>query len=164
MQRRLINELQNSDLFAFLFVYYFFGLFVRKKKKMYLAHNKFLQSNIVMYSNKLFKKYIRYIFFKLSFCSVRKSPNRLFFKFLKKRRLLKRLKRIESKKRRSLILSFYKDKLDWLRYVNVIKRRNKHRIRKGLKLLKIKSFKSKFNQQEYDFLNYFREVQKNKIN
>src|SRR5436190_113641 len=41
-KKRLINELQNSDLFAFIFIYYFFELFVRKKNNKYLEHNAFL--------------------------------------------------------------------------------------------------------------------------
>jgi hypothetical protein len=102
-KKRLINELQNSDLFAFIFIYYFFELFIKKNNKNYLQHNEFLKSKNTLYSDKLLKRYINYIFFKLKFSSVRKTSKRLFFSFVKKRKLLKCLKKIEYKKKKELI-------------------------------------------------------------
>ena len=107
-KKRLINELQNSDLFAFIFIYYFFELFVKKNNNTYLKHNVFLDNENFLYSDKLLKRYMNYIFFKLKFSSVRRNSRRLIRSFGKKRRLLKRLKIIEYKKRKNLILNFSK--------------------------------------------------------
>jgi hypothetical protein len=41
-KKRLISELQNSDLFSFLFIYYFFESFVKLSNKNLLKNNKFL--------------------------------------------------------------------------------------------------------------------------
>jgi len=102
-KKRLINELQNSDLFAFIFIYYFFELFVKNNNNTYLQHNKFFKSKNLLYSDKLLNRYINYIFFKLKFSSVRKTSKRLFSSFVKKRKLLKCLKKIEYKKKKQLI-------------------------------------------------------------
>jgi hypothetical protein len=110
-KKRLISELQNSDLFSFIFIYYFSELFVKRSNKNLLENNKFLNIHKAYYFDKLLKRYISYIFFKLQFCSVRISPKRLLLKFSKKRRLIKRLKRIEHKKRRILIRFFRASKL-----------------------------------------------------
>jgi len=110
-KKRLINELQNSDLFSFLFIFYFFELFVKKSKKKNLNNNLFLKRLNNLYFDKLLKKYINYIIFKLNFSSVRKSKKKFIFSFTKKRLLLKCLKRIEYKKRKNLIYDFYKLKI-----------------------------------------------------
>jgi len=103
-KKRLINELQNSDLFAFIFIYYFFELFIKiNNNNNYLQHNAFLTSKNILYSDKLLQRYINYIFFKLKFSSVRKTPRRLFSSFVKKRKLLRCLKKIELKKKKKLI-------------------------------------------------------------
>jgi hypothetical protein len=102
-KKRLINELQNSDLFAFIFIYYFFELFVKKNNNTYLQHNVFFKSKNLLYSDKLLNRYMNYIFFKLKFSSVRKTSKRLFSSFVKKRKLLKCLKKIEHKKKKQLI-------------------------------------------------------------
>ena len=41
-KKRLISELQNSDLFSFIFIYYFSELFVKRSNKNLLENNKFL--------------------------------------------------------------------------------------------------------------------------
>jgi hypothetical protein len=110
-KKRLISELQNSDLFAFIFIYYFSELFIKRSKNNLIENNKFLNISNNLYFDKLLKRYINYIFFRLKFCSVRKSKKRLFSKFSKKRKLLIRLKRVEYKKRRKLIRFFRASKL-----------------------------------------------------
>ena len=107
-KKRLINELQNSDLFSFIFIYYFFELFVKKNNNTYLKYNVFLDNENFLYSDKLLKRYINYIFFKLKFSSVRKTSRRLTRRFVKRRRLLRLLKKLEYKKRKNLILNFSK--------------------------------------------------------
>ena len=114
-KKRVINELQNSDLFSFIFIYYFFELFVKINNNTYLKHNVFLASVNLLYSEKLLKRYINYIFFKLKFSSVRKTSRRLIRSFVKKRRILKHLKIIEYKKRKNLILKFFKLKTIFLK-------------------------------------------------
>src|ERR1700761_6569506 len=111
-KKRLINDLQNADLFSFLFIYYFFELFVKKSNKKNLNKNIFLKNINNFYFSKLLKRYISYIFFKLKFSSVRKSKNKFLFSFNKKRKLLKKLKSIEFKKRNNLIMGFYKSKMN----------------------------------------------------
>jgi hypothetical protein len=111
-KKRLVNELQNSDLFAFIFIYYFFELFVKKNNNTYLKHNIFLEKiNTIqpVYLNILFKRYINYIMFKLKSSSVRKNKRRLIPSYVKKRKLLRIFKNKEYKKRRSIILSFLKN-------------------------------------------------------
>jgi hypothetical protein len=111
--KRLINDLQNSDLFSFLFIYYFFELFFKKSNKNNLYKNNFIKQRFNnLYIDKLLKRYVSYIIFKLKFSSVKKSKKKFIFSFTKKRKLLKRLKIIEFKKRKNLILGFYKLKMN----------------------------------------------------
>ena len=143
-KKRLINELQNSDLFAFIFVYYFFELFVRKKNNKYLEQNVFLVNINSLYFNKLFKKYMNYIFFKLEVSGVRKNTKRLIPSYVKKRKLLRLLKIMEQRKKRSLIWEFFQLK------------------RSQVKLLKLKNFdvlkKTINNKQVKAYLKYFKNV------
>lgn len=152
-KKRLINELQNSDLFAFIFIYYFFELFVKKNNNTYLQHNAVLKSKNLLYSDKLLNRYMNYIFFKLKFSSVRKTSKRLFSSFVKKRKLLKCFKKIEQKKKRNLIWGFYKLKNNWVKKINKI---NILRIKKSLKPLKIKAFKKTITKDEQSYLDYFK--------
>jgi hypothetical protein len=113
-KKRFVSELQNSDLFAFIFIYYFFELFVKpNNNNAYFKNNIFLE-NInnasPFYFNKLLKRYYNYIIFKLKFSSVRKNPKRLIRSFVRKRRLLRLFKRFEYRKRKSLIIDFLKAK------------------------------------------------------
>lgn len=149
-KKRLINELQNSDLFAFIFVYYFFELFVKKTEDTYLNENGFLASVHPAYFNKLLKKYINYIFFKLKSCSVRRNKKRLISSYVKRRKLLRRLKIIEQRKRYSLIWGFSKFKK--------IGKINKLRLKKNLELLNLKSSKKVFNEEDKEYLSYFKSL------
>jgi hypothetical protein len=110
-KKRIVNELQNSDLFAFIFIYYFFELFVKQNKNTYLQHNRFINNANPLYLNTLFKRYMNYIIFKLKFSSVRKNAKRLIPSFVKKRRLLRSLKLVEYRKRKSLIRGFLNSKM-----------------------------------------------------
>ena len=149
-KKRLINDLQNADLFSFLFIYYFFELFVKKSNKKNLNKNIFLKNINNFYFSKLLKRYISYIFFKLKFSSVRKSKNKFLFSFNKKRKLLKKLKSIEFKKRNNLIMGFYKSKMNWLK-----------RFKKNLKLKK-KLYKKYISEKDKSYIHYFKNVFINK--
>lgn len=110
-KKRFVNELQNSDLFAFIFIYYFFELFVKHNNNTYLNNNIFLDKIINLqpyYLNMLFKRYMSYIIFKLKSSSVRKNKRRLIPSYVKKRRLLRIFKIVEYRKRKSLILFYLK--------------------------------------------------------
>jgi len=149
-KKRLISELQNSDLFSFIFIYYFSELFIKRSKKNLIENNKFFNIHNDSYFDKLLKRYINYIFFRLKFCSVRKSKRRLFSNFSRKRKLLIRLKRIEYKKRIKLIKLFRVSKIKWLN--------------KSLKSKKVRPFKLPFNKNDKKLLDYFKSIKSRKNN
>lgn len=129
--------MHNSDLFAFIFIHYFFESFIKLNNNIHIKNNKFLINKNNWYFLKLLKRYISYIFFKLKLWGVRQTPKKLLLKFEKKRIFFKRLKNIEYKKKQSLVLLSKKTKF-------------------------IKS-KICFEKQNKDFLDYFSAIKQNKI-
>jgi hypothetical protein len=170
IKKKLVNDLQNSDLFSFIFIYYFFELFTRNNNNTYLKYNIFLINNN-LYSDKLLRRYFNYIMFKLKFSSVRVSPKHLMLNFVKKRTLLRRLKLVEYKKRRSLIWYLYnlsdtkklKAYLEYFKKVNINKKNWKNN-KLFISKFKINKFKSKYlNSKIYSTLND-NILQKKKLN
>lgn len=105
-KKRLVNELQNSDLFAFIFIYYFFELFVKTNNNIHLKYNVFIENINTSYFKQFLNKYINFIFFKLKYSSFRKNSRRLIPSYVKKRKLLRLFKIMEQRKRKSLIKRF----------------------------------------------------------
>ena len=148
-KKRFINELQNSDLFAFIFIYYFFESFVKiNHNKQYLKQNIFSINLNTLYSDHLIKRYFNYIIFKLKFFSVRRNSRRLMPKFVRKRKLLRFFKVIEQKKRKSLMRSFGLLNLKKIKQLD--------------ELLKAKTSNKVLNKEDKAYLAYFKKVFINK--